>query len=75
MRETKITRSETLDDDSRYDHLIPHANRLLVLTAKGGWRVMKGLVKFAFRLPGMFVRANTQNQSSQNPNSRKETHI
>jgi hypothetical protein len=80
MRETKITRSEALEDDSRYDHLIPHANRLLVLTAKGGWRVMKGLVKFAFRLPGMFVRANTQNAnshntSSQNANSRKETHV
>jgi len=58
MRETKTTRSEAIDN-SRYDHLIPHANRLLVVTAKGGWKVMKGLVKFALRLPGMFVRANT----------------
>jgi hypothetical protein len=74
MRETKITRSEPLDN-SNYDHLIPHANRLLVVTAKGGWRVMKVLVKFAFRLPGMFVRANRQNASSQNANFRKETHI
>jgi hypothetical protein len=74
MRETKTTRSEPLDN-SQYDHLIPHANRLLVLTAKGGWRVMKVLVRFALRLPGMFVRANTQNASSQNANSREETHL
>jgi hypothetical protein len=71
MRETKITRSEALDENAQYDHLIPHANRLLVGTVKVGWRVMKGLVKFALRLPGMFVRAN----SSQNANLREETHI
>ena len=58
MRETKTTPSEALGN-SRNDHLIPIANRLLVVTAKGGWRVMKGLVRFALRLPGMFVRANT----------------
>jgi hypothetical protein len=74
MRETKTTRSEPLVH-SQYDHLIPHASRLLVVTAKVGWRVMKGLVRFAVRLPGIFVRANTQNASSQNANSRKETHI
>jgi hypothetical protein len=69
MREMKTNRSEPLNN-SHYDHLIPHANRLLVITAKGGWRVMKGLIKFALRLPGMFVRANTQNA-----NKREETHI
>jgi hypothetical protein len=70
MRESKTTRPEAIDRD-RYDHLIPHANRLLVITAKGGWRVIKGLVRFALRLPGMFVRANT----SQNANSREDTHL
>jgi hypothetical protein len=58
MRETKKAPAEAIDN-SRYDHLIPHANRLLVATAKGGWRVMKVLIKFALRVPGMFVRANT----------------
>ncbi len=60
MRETRRAGVEPVVK-SNYDHLVPHANRLLVLTAKGGWRVIKGLVKFAFRLPGMFVRANTKN--------------
>jgi hypothetical protein len=60
MQETKTTRSEALDS-SRYHHLIPAANRLLVVTAKGGWRVMKGLVKIVLRLPTLFVKVNMQN--------------
>ena len=40
------------------DHLIPHANRLLVMTAKGTWHAFKFLGGVAIRIPGWFVRAN-----------------
>lgn len=40
------------------DHLVPHANRLLVLAAKGAWRVTKFVAGVAIRIPGLFVRLN-----------------
>jgi hypothetical protein len=40
------------------DDLVPHANRLLILAAKGAWRMTKFLAGVAIRIPGWFVRIN-----------------
>jgi hypothetical protein len=69
MRETKTTPSEEFDN-SRSDYMIPHTNRPLVLTAKGGWRVMEVRAKIAFRRPTLIVKMSTQNA-----NKREKTHI
>jgi hypothetical protein len=41
-----------------HDHLIPTANRLLAMTAKGVWKGAKLLVRVALSLPRLFVRVN-----------------
>ena len=40
----------------QYDHLIPAANRLLKVTAKATWKMMKFLVISAFQIPGLIKR-------------------
>jgi hypothetical protein len=41
-----------------HQHLIPPANRLLAMTAKGVWKGAKLLVRVALLLPRAFVRIN-----------------
>ncbi|MHA4812085.1 hypothetical protein ACX0G9_28580 [Flavitalea flava] len=39
--------------------MIPLANRLLGLTARFTWKMIKGLAHVAIRIPGWFIRLNT----------------
>jgi hypothetical protein len=41
-----------------HKHLIPPANRLLAMTAKGVWKGVKLLARIAFYIPRAFVRVN-----------------
>jgi len=47
------------------DDLVPHANRLLSMAARGAWAMTKLLVGIAIRIPGWFVRLNRRNNSAQ----------
>jgi len=40
------------------DHLVPHANRLLVGAGKAAWWMVKVLGGVVIRIPGWFVRSN-----------------
>lgn len=53
----------TVQPPSRDNHrdLIAPTTRLLRFTLGLGWLAMKGLVKFAFKIPGMFARAERRN--------------
>ena len=47
------------------DHLVPHANRLLVGAGKGAWWMVRLLAGIAIRIPGWFVRTNRRHVSGQ----------
>lgn len=49
------------------DDLVPHANRLLSMAARGAWAMTKLLVGFAIRIPGWFVSLNKRKTSGQPP--------
>jgi hypothetical protein len=57
-------KSTDSDQISPYSHLIHPANRLLAHTARYGWKGMKSLFGWAFRLPRLFARFNSRKKGS-----------
>ena len=61
MPKINEAKSRAAGSINKTEHLVPHANRLLVGAARGAWVVTKFLVRVAIRIPGWFVRANRRN--------------
>jgi hypothetical protein len=58
----------------QYDSMAPQAKKILVFTARLGWKMMKGLVKIAFRIPGLtrkFIQHQQKRQPSPDPHPDK----
>jgi hypothetical protein len=47
-------------------HFAISATGLLKFGVTVGWKAITGLTKFAFKIPGMFVRANRRNTTTRN---------
>jgi hypothetical protein len=54
-----------------HEHLIPVANRLLAMTARGVWKGTKLLVKAALVLPRVFVRMNQRSAQNERKDARR----
>ena len=55
------------------DDLVPHANRLLSMAAKGAWTMTRILAGIAIRIPGWFVRMNRRTLSRPQPMKAEDT--